>query len=164
MNYPLGMQQGQFNTLSLLTVQKQIQYHRGHKVQDSENITKHLEALEQRWKRSNMQEQILAMQMKRLAFGKKICHKGICSNDIFSIKNKSSHSQTFLRTHNLARTDVFKVRRTQGRQVCNWNSEGLNIRPRRRKKYPKYHFRCVRKGQNQNKKSKTQKYIHHSII
>lgn len=39
------MWQGQFNTLSLLTVQKQIQYHCGHKVQDSENITKLLEAI-----------------------------------------------------------------------------------------------------------------------
>lgn len=37
------MWQGQFNTLSLLTVQMQIQYHCGHKV-DSENITKHLKA------------------------------------------------------------------------------------------------------------------------
>lgn len=35
----------QFNTLSLLTMQKQIQYHCGHEVQDSENITKHLEAI-----------------------------------------------------------------------------------------------------------------------
>lgn len=39
------MWQGQFNILSLLTVQKQIQYHCGHKVQDSENITKLLEAI-----------------------------------------------------------------------------------------------------------------------
>lgn len=44
-NYPLRMWQGQFNTLSLLTVQKLIQYHCGHKVQDSENITKLLEAI-----------------------------------------------------------------------------------------------------------------------
>lgn len=44
-NYPLRMWQSQFNTLSLLTVQKQIQYHCGHKVQDSENITKLLEAI-----------------------------------------------------------------------------------------------------------------------
>lgn len=31
--------------LSLLTVQMQIQYHCGHKVQDSVNITKHLKAI-----------------------------------------------------------------------------------------------------------------------
>lgn len=45
MNYPLSMWQGQFNIFSLLTVQKQIQYHCIHKVQDSENTTKHLEAI-----------------------------------------------------------------------------------------------------------------------
>lgn len=56
MNYPLGMWQGQFNTLSLLPVQKQIQYRRGHKAQDSENITKHWEALAARMEGSNMQE------------------------------------------------------------------------------------------------------------
>lgn len=47
-NYELPIKnvwQGQFNILSLLTVQKQIQYHCGHKVQDSENITKLLEAI-----------------------------------------------------------------------------------------------------------------------
>lgn len=39
------MWQGQFNTLSLLTVQMQIQYHCGHKVQDSGSVTKHLKAI-----------------------------------------------------------------------------------------------------------------------
>lgn len=38
------MWQGQFNT-SLLTVQMQIQYHCGHKVQDSENVAEHLKAI-----------------------------------------------------------------------------------------------------------------------
>lgn len=38
-----------------------------------------------------MQEQILALQMKRLAFGeKKICHKGIYSNDILALKTKAA--------------------------------------------------------------------------
>lgn len=38
------MWQEQFNTSYLLIVQMQIQYHCGHKVQDSENI-KHLKAV-----------------------------------------------------------------------------------------------------------------------
>lgn len=39
------MWQDQFNSFYLLTVQMQIKYHCGHKVHDSENITKHLEAI-----------------------------------------------------------------------------------------------------------------------
>lgn len=44
-NHPLSMWQDQVSTFYLPTVQIQVQYHCGHKVQDSENITKHLKAM-----------------------------------------------------------------------------------------------------------------------
>lgn len=44
-NHPLSMWQDQVSTFYLPTVQIQVQYHCGHKVQDSENITKHLKTM-----------------------------------------------------------------------------------------------------------------------
>lgn len=43
-NHPLSMWQYQVSTFYLPTVQMQVQYHCGHKVQDAENITKHVKA------------------------------------------------------------------------------------------------------------------------
>lgn len=50
-----------------------------------------------------MNDQILALKMKKLAYGK-ICLKWICSNEIWVLKKKkkSGHSQTFLGIHSLA--------------------------------------------------------------
>lgn len=79
-NHPLSMWQDQVSTFYLLTVQMQVQYHCGHKVQDSENITKHVKATAAGVGGvgggvTNMPaHQVLSTKTRKLTF-RKICHK-----------------------------------------------------------------------------------------
>lgn len=54
-SHPPSTRPGQFNTFSLLTVQMQIQYRCGHKVQDWETPPSPGKPQQQGWKRTNMQ-------------------------------------------------------------------------------------------------------------
>lgn len=74
-NHPLSMWQYQVSTFYLPTVQMQVQYHCGHKVQDAENITKHVKATAAGGEVTNMPaHQVLSMKTRKLTF-RKICHK-----------------------------------------------------------------------------------------
>lgn len=69
------MWQDQVSTFYLPTVQMQVQYHCGHKVQDSESITKHVKATAAGGEVTNMPaHQVLSIKMRELTF-RKICHK-----------------------------------------------------------------------------------------
>lgn len=99
------MWQGQFNTLSLLTVQMQIQYHCGHKVQDSENITKHLKAIAAGMRRTNMQAQPDSCNTNKETGSWKNLSRMDCSNDIISAFKK----RVVLFKHSLEHTAYQKL-------------------------------------------------------